>query len=510
MPSVEAHDFSPHRAGGSMSWWSRLSLRTRIFLPLFGLVAITVAGGAVMIWWTHQTEHLFMGVLELNLKRVQMANDLKNALMRQKGFVSYYLLDGDPDWLRELEKSREGFKRELKKAHEFSLSETERQILGRLESEYEKYLLDKDRVISLYDAGERESGNLLHRQVRIVFTELLGICDGYQELQYQMINRAWRETQTRARQLLWFSGTAMTAAIILGVFLAWLLLKEILFPIRRLTVEAGGAAAKAGSDSGNEMAVLRTRVRGLLDDVEDTQSELKRSQERLLQSEKMALVGKLAAEVAHTIRNPMTSIKMRLFSLERSLELSPAQREDFKVVSEEMRHLDTIVRNFLEFSRPPKLKMQRLNVSEVIDGALQLLHSRIELLGVQVERERHYVPAVLADPEQLKEVVVNLLVNACDVLGQGGRIWITEAEAVAERMGRVVVITIRDSGPGIPATLREKVFEPFFSTKPDGTGLGLAIAQRVVEEHGGSLELESREGEGAVFRITLPVSEDQT
>jgi signal transduction histidine kinase len=98
-------------------------------------------------------------------------------------------------------------------------------------------------------------------------------------------------------------------------------------------------------------------------------------------------------------------------------------------------------------------------------------------------------------------------VNACDAMGQGGRLTITEAEAVAEQMGRVVVVQVSDTGPGVPDALQGKVFEPFFSTKEDGTGLGLSIAQRIVEEHGGRLELRSREGEGAAFIVTLPVRE---
>jgi signal transduction histidine kinase len=237
--------------------------------------------------------------------------------------------------------------------------------------------------------------------------------------------------------------------------------------------------------------------------------ELERSRERLLQTERMALVGKLAAEVAHSIRNPMTSIKMRLFSLERTLGPSKA-REDFEVISEEMRHLDNIVRNFLEFSRPPKLQIQKVNVSEVVDNTLQLLEKRLERYGVKVERERHNsLPKIEADPELLKEVMVNLIVNACDAMQEGGRILITEEEGLAERMGRAVLIQFADTGAGIPDQLREKIFQPFFTTKEEGTGLGLSIAARIMEEHGGRLEVRSEEKLGSTFIITLPVKEEQ-
>ncbi len=135
------------------------------------------------------------------------------------------------------------------------------------------------------------------------------------------------------------------------------------------------------------MTALRQRVHSLIENVDQTQSELQQSREHLVQAEKLAMVGKLAAGVAHTIRNPLTSVNMRLFSLERSLELSQTQREDFEVIAEEVRHIDNIVQNFLEFARPPKLKIQRISPSEVVDMALQLLRHRLESYGVQLELE---------------------------------------------------------------------------------------------------------------------------
>ena len=119
--------------------------------------------------------------------------------------------------------------------------------------------------------------------------------------------------------------------------------------------------------SGDEVKAISRSVHDLIEAAGQTNIELERSREHLLQAEKMAMVGRLAAGMAHSIRNPFTSIKMRLFSLSRSLKLNDTQKEDFEVISEEIRHVDTIVQNFLEFSRPPKLKMQRISPSAVID-----------------------------------------------------------------------------------------------------------------------------------------------
>jgi len=290
-------------------------------------------------------------------------------------------------------------------------------------------------------------------------------------------------------------------------FLTITVVYRVLFPVRKLARKTAGPGGEAQTD---DLELITTRVYQLLEDVGKTRNELERSRAQLLHSEKMAVVGKLAADVAHSIRNPMTSIKMRLFSLERSLPLNSAQKEDFEVVSEEMRRLDNILRNFLEFSRPPKLRMQMLSLSEIVDQTLQLLQHRLEMCNVRVEHYRgHFLPDLEADPELFKEVLVNLIVNACDAMKDGGRLIISEEEAVAEHIGRALVIKVADTGPGIPDPIQDKVLEPFFSTKEEGTGLGLSIALRIVEEHGGRLELRSEEGKGATFIITLPLREEE-
>ena len=227
-----------------------------------------------------------------------------------------------------------------------------------------------------------------------------------------------------------------------------------------------------------------------------------------MQSEKMALVGKLAAGMAHSIRNPFTSVKMRLFSLSRSLDLSKTQKDDFEVISEEIRHVDTIVQNFLEFSRPPKLKMQQISPSLVVDMVIQLLKHRLKSYDVKIKVVRkQMLPKIEADPEQLKEVLVNLVVNACESMKKGGVIVIRENEASSKPFDRMAVIRLSDNGPGIPHSILGKVLQPFFTTKEEGSGLGLSIAARIIEEHRGTLDITSKEGEGATFIISLPLKE---
>jgi signal transduction histidine kinase len=260
-------------------------------------------------------------------------------------------------------------------------------------------------------------------------------------------------------------------------------------------------------EAGDEVKALSRSVRGLIEGIDQTQNELERSREHLLQAEKMVVVGKLSASMAHSIRNPLTSLKLRLFSLDRSLTLNPQQKEDFQVISEEIVHIDSLVQSFLEFSRPPKLRTQPVSPSDIVDLALKLMAHRLEPYQVSVEVDRlERLPVVQADPDRLKEVIVNIVVNACEAMKGGGAIVIHEEKAADGSLGQVAVVRIRDNGPGIPESIRTRVFEPFFTTKEDGSGLGLSIAVRIAEEHGGRLDLYSSEGKGTEFFLLLPVS----
>jgi len=489
--------------------WKRISLRGRIYLILTALVFVTFIGALVTVWYTYMMEGLLTNMVHRNVAAFQAAEALGTALVNQKGFVSYYLMDGNPDWLRQLGEYRQIFKERLKEVRSLAETEQQEKAVDRIEIEYNQYVAGKDQVITYYRTGQMEEGAELHKKVRTSFFETLELCENYKTLHKQRIDLAMDKSHAEARELRITAGVAILSVIALAALLAFVLVKQILGPVRRLALAVDGEGGV--SRSGDEVKALGRSVRGLIENIGQTQDELEKSREHLLQAEKMAMVGKLAAGVAHSIRNPLTSVKMRLFSLGRTLDLSPTHKEDFGVISEEIGHIDTIVQNFLEFSRPPKLKIQKVSPSEVVDLVIQLLEHRLESYEVDIEVHRKQaLPEIQVDPEQLKEVLVNLIVNACEAMDGGGSIAIHEEESFVQPMGEAVVIRLSDNGPGIPESIREKVFEPFFTTKEEGSGLGLSIAVRIVEEHGGKMDLLSEEGQGSTFRITLPINPDKT
>ena len=486
--------------------WKQLSLRVRIFLVLTALVMITLLGGLIMVWYTYRMETLLTELIDKNVAAFEKAEALESALVNQKGFVSYYFLDGNPEWLKHLGEYRQIFRDRLAEARSLVSTEAEKNLIDRIESEYTGYITLKDRVIEFYTTGQREQGAELHKRVRIHFFKVLEFTEEYKNLYAQKISRIRDTSYAQAKKLRVVAGTAVLLVLILAVFLAFVLVNNILGPLRRLAREADREAGSARSD--DEVKALSRSVRGLIENMDHTQTELEKSREHLLQAEKMVLVGKLAAGMAHSIRNPLTSVKMRLFSLDRTLHLSEHQKDDFQVISEEILHIDTIVQNFLEFSRPPKLKMQPISPSEVVDLVLRLLEHRLESYNVEVRLHRQQpLREIQGDPERLKEVLVNVIENACEAMERGGSITIHEEAHSDATLGRVVEIRLADNGPGVPESIKAKILEPFFSTKEEGSGLGLSIATRIVEEHGGRLELTSKEGEGSTFSIILPIKE---
>jgi signal transduction histidine kinase len=484
-----------------------LSLRARIFVLLGLLVLANVGGALVTLWYIRGTQALHAEMFDLDVAALVAAQDVEAELVIQKGYTTYFILDGKTDWLDQLEKHQAAFSGAMARARRTAYSQEAKEILNSIESAYLGYSFERAQVIDLFKAGKREEGAARHLEVRGRFRKIYDLCEQYKHLHQQSLGQHREDFNTKARYLAYTSLAAIPFSAVLGFFLAFVMYNQVLEPIARLALAADQAGGEAGRGQ-NEVSALNTRVRTLIADAQEAQTQLEQSQSYLMQSEKLAVVGKLSASVAHSIRNPLTSLKMRLFSLERSLVLDTVQKEDFEVIAEEIAHIDTIVGNFLEFARPPRLRMQRTSPSEAVDNAVQLLRHRLESYGVTVKLHRvKKLPRTAVDPEQLKEVLVNLILNACDAMGDGGSIYIYEEEDAGAGPGSVT-IRVADTGPGIPANIMDKIFEPFFSSKEEGSGLGLAIARRVMEEHGGSIAAQNIPGAGAMFKLTLPVKEE--
>jgi signal transduction histidine kinase len=488
--------------------WRRLSIGSWVY-GLTGLLALLAAGGALAtMLHVSRVEEALNAAFAEDLAGAQAGQRMESALVRQQSLAAYYFLDADPAWLEPLSEQQRAFESWLERGRYLARGEVARPLFNQVESEYLRFLKARDEALAQFARGDRDKALLTLRGVREQAHHLLGLCGQYRDHFEARAARAEEAVRSRGRWLFWAAALALPLVVLAAGALALFVGRQLLAPARRLAADMAGG--REGPLPPNAMRELGDKVRGLLENVDRTQISLRKSREQIAQTEKWATTGKLAAGVAHSIRNPLTSVKIRLYSLTRNSALPPEQKEDLAVISEEIQHIDNVARNFLEFSRPPKLKMQRVSPSDVVDMTEQLVRHRLESYEIPLSVQRMgRLPEVSADPDQLKEVLANLIFNACEAMGlSGGSISISEEVGFADPLGRVVLIRVRDTGPGIPEELQENIFQPFFSSKEEGTGLGLAIAKRIVEEHGGWITVRSKPGEGAAFAITLPCVED--
>ncbi len=344
---------------------------------------------------------------------------------------------------------------------------------------------------------------------------------------------------------------AMAAAtvLLLAVLLMILVRREVIRPVRDLVTGTRGVASgdltwrtpvRSADEIGelalsfNKMTEALGRARGELRElvetleqrVEERTRELRDAQTQLVQTEKMASLGRLCASIAHEINNPLAGILTYAKLISRRLRASPpgsdeiaAALQQLAVVERETQRCTAIVRNLLDFARQREPAFADVDLLAVLDEAVALVANRMTLQGIEIVRDVAPVPPVRADAGQFRQAMVNLLINACEAMPDGGRLRVV-ARAVGvvdaasgarapdrERRGEgagCVEIQVIDHGQGIPPEHLSKIFDPFFTTKEKGTGLGLSVVYGIVEKHGGRIAVESRVGEGTTMTVRLP------
>lgn len=227
---------------------------------------------------------------------------------------------------------------------------------------------------------------------------------------------------------------------------------------------------------------------------EQTQLQLERSH-------KLSMVGQMAAGVAHEIKNPLASIKGGV-EIICSDSTADYERQEFReIVGREIKRIDGTVQEFLEFARPRPSHPEEIDLSEVVAAGVRQLENQAFSAGVTIAQTSSSGVIVSADREKIHQVVLNLLLNAIDASTDGGKIDVN----VSANSDTTAALTVRDYGQGIDTADTERIFEPFYTSKPKGSGLGLAIVKSIVESHQGTVELGITSGPGALFRVTLPL-----
>ncbi|HEV7223004.1 MAG TPA: ATP-binding protein [Pirellulales bacterium] len=338
---------------------------------------------------------------------------------------------------------------------------------------------------------------------------LVGLCGAVAFcLSNGLIRTDWTPTRGRwfAAGLLLFGGGATAG----GIYRSWKMtqrLRRLLHALRRLLDAAASSLGQGFSPpdplENRDLSWLTERLDEMVHVIRRLDEQRRQSEREVMRGDQLAMVGQLAAGVAHELRNPLTSVKMLVQSGRRDGGLQNLATDDLAIIEHEIRRMEKILQQFLDFARPAQPTRLPLSLAPIASRAAALIEARARKQGVElVLRGPQAALVVDADEDQLQQLVLNLVLNALDIMPAGGTLTI-ELDGPSARQ---VELRVSDTGPGIAAGLLPRLFDPFVSTKETGIGLGLAVSHRIAANHGGELMAENLPAGGARFTLTLPAS----
>jgi signal transduction histidine kinase len=435
-----------------------------------------------------------------DLAALEDASNLQS-LLYQKGFVSEYFLTGDRQWLDELGRTRADFDRWVTTVtRSASGAGDSARVTGELVAEYGRYDADRARAISEYDRGLKDVAvaTLVASSSRV---------PRLRELALELIRDRRAEVTERLQQAdrVWEHAlVALAIAVVLAIFGAlfggYLLARSVARPLYDLVLRAesaaGGARVEVTAD--DEIGALSEHVTRLARTIETSSAAIAEQRTRLVQAEKMSALGEMATGVAHELLNPLTGVKTALQLLGRT-NPAPEVRDTITAVDIEVKRVEEMARRLMSFARPARPETQRVALDEILPRVMQATAPH-EARGVRVVPALNGLRHVTADPDLLTQVLINLVVNACQATPDGQPV---EIRAHGERGFSIVEVV--DHGKGLSPDVAARLFAPFVTDKRDGHGLGLAISQNIALAHGGRIEAKpNAPAAGMTFSLWLP------
>jgi signal transduction histidine kinase len=441
---------------------------------------LAIGGMVLLIAWTAHNSWRGTGELEKNLTAVQLesfqiADHFQKTILELNNAVLRYGVYHDTNaWVHFGVEST-------------NLDQWIDDHLPMLSTEKEKHILDEINTnYDSYMAAAHQIGDRIRTNSEST-TPLVEFADFEKESQ-QILSLSFDLASAHRASMDSFLGASKKSLN----YLRFLLLTSL-----TLLLAAGGGLAVVVY--GELIAPLRVR--------------LVESQKLMDRQEKLASLGMLAAGVAHEIRNPLTAIKAWLFLQQKQLRAGTPEYADAQVISSEINRLDNIVKDVLLFARPSEPRFALVAADQPLRQVHALLAPELAKSQIRLRLEDCVRPQIRVDAHQIQQVLINLIQNAAESIGQNGAIELRARlgiKRLGERVADVVILEVADTGKGITAEVEKRLFDPFFTTKESGTGLGLSIAARIVEKHGGALQYQTQVHRGTTFGIVLPLAEAET
>jgi signal transduction histidine kinase len=461
---------------------------------------------------SNRLERRALDALGESMARTRTYAELETAMFDQGEIVWRYLSGLDPGARREFQLAAEvvAYWEDRWRAE---LGPTEIELADGVSRIQQDIRIVADSIFGLADGGQRPQAFALAQR------ELKGRLQPALTQMNRAVYRRARESSvrgayTRLEEILAGEGRTLVVIIALtlavGLVASWLISRGLSRPIRELTgamaiVGSGRLDHPVNATSRDEIGELARAFAGMTESLRQNVAKLERTQAQLVQSEKLASIGEMAAAVAHGLRNPLASLRAAAQMVRRHPD-SPSAPEHLDAIVEEVDRLDRRISHLLSFSRPAPYRPMPERIERIVENLLPAFAEPMRERGIELQVDvPKDLPEVKVDPMQLEQAVLELVSNALDAMPSGGRLRLAAQGRNGGPDGGEVVVEIADTGAGIPANVLPSVCEPFFTTRQEGTGLGLAIAKRYVEQNGGRLEIDSAPGSGTTVRVRLPV-----
>ncbi|HUA38153.1 MAG TPA: ATP-binding protein [Candidatus Sulfopaludibacter sp.] len=444
-------------------------------LRLVGLVLTALLGSILVIWVSRTTwdrvNHLQTDFAGLKAKDFYLAVHMKSEIERLNDSLLKYRLRGEVADYNQFCQDSAALTQWFETNRRDGDTPLEREFFKRMGGAYSDYLADSTNLLSAR-IGFLETKAVAfptsYEKVQQQSQRLLDLCDSFIRDQSSAFDSFLRESNRTLATFQRLLKLSLALLLTLIVALAILVYRGMIAPLRYRLTESRAIIAR---------------------------------------QEKLASLGVLAAGVAHEIRNPLTAIKFRLYTLKKALPAGFADNEDAAVIGDEISRLERIVRDFLQFARPSEPEFITIPTQRILEEVHELLKPQLKKSSIELKLDPSEPVWVRADTQQIKQVLINLIQNSADSIGDNGVITLRARNG----MGGQAIMDVIDNGKGMPPEIQQRLFDPFFTTKDGGTGLGLPIAARIVEKHGGELRYQTQANRGTVFSVVLPrVSEHET
>jgi two-component system sensor histidine kinase HydH len=487
-------------------------LMLRISAPIMAISLVPLAVGIGAAVHVHQSQKTISDALALNVTSMRSSEELAINMRDVRTHLERFLQSGNRSELDAIPELRRDSDYWLTEAERTAVADRELELIDEIKKAYARFFGEYDRI-ALEPLPHDFASRLKELDIDALTNAVITPAQAFLDFNEQQIAENSADNQSVTDQVVIGLALLGVCGPLAGLMAGFGIARGVSRSLVRLSVPIRDAAGKLNEVVGPVTLSAGTRVEDLeavlhriADQIGSVIDRLQESQREALRAEQLAAVGQMAAGIAHELRNPLMSMKILVQSAASQDGTANLGSRDLAVLEEEITRLERLTRSFLDFARPPQLDKRPFEAQALVRQTVEFLADRARQQRISMDYVCPPQPIyVEADVGQVRQVLLNLLLNALEAVPRGGRVVVQlRTKQSSRKATRWVMFRVVDTGPGLPAELGQDIFTPFVSTKHTGIGLGLSICKRIVEAHGGEVSAANRPNGGAVFTVRLP------